>query len=136
MLLAVPDFLSVERSGVAQRIAEHLGEKIALHLRFVEFRQAAGGLQIGPFHEHGVGGFQLVLVEPLVFGRVLQKTRQDEAVRLGLAEGDRRIDGKESLLGHLRSRHYSQTSRLIEDLQVIPNLFREGVLSDPIQARK
>ena len=76
MLLPVPDFLAVEGAGVPERLAEHLGEKIALHLRFVEFREAARGLQVGPFHEHGVGGFHLVLVEPLVFGRVLQKTRQ------------------------------------------------------------
>ena len=100
MLLAVPDFLSVERSGVPERIAEHLGQKIALHLGFVEFRQAARSLQIGPFHEHGVGGLQLVLVEPLVCGRVLQKTRQDEAVGLGLTQRDRGIDGEESFVSH------------------------------------
>ena len=100
MLLSVPDFLSVERSGVPERIAKHLGQKIALHLGFVEFREAARTLQIGPFHQHGVGGFQLVLVEPLVFGRVLQKTRQDEAVRLGLTQRDHRIDGEEGFLSH------------------------------------
>ena len=100
MLLSVPDFFSVEWSGVPERIAEHLGQKIALHLGFVEFREAARSLQIGPFHEHGVGGLQLVLVEPLVFGRVLQKTRQDEAVRLGLTQRDRGIDGEEGFLSH------------------------------------
>ena len=100
MLLAVPDFLSLEWSGVPERIAEHLGQKIALHLGFVEFRQAARSLQIGPFHQHGVGGFQLVLVEPLVCGRVLQKTRQDEAVRLRLTLRNRGIDGEEGFVGH------------------------------------
>ena len=115
MLLAVPDFFSVERSGVAERIAEHLGQKIALHLGFVEFRQAAGSLQIGPFHQHGVGGFQLVLVEPLVCGRVLQKTRQDEAVGLGLSmprpQNRRGREFASHFLKHNASRNRGQGTR-------------------------
>ena len=100
MLLAVPDLFSVERSGVAQRVAEHLGQKIALHLRFVALRQPAGALQIGPLDEHGVGGLQRVLVEAFVFGCVLEKTRQDQAVGLGLTLRDGRIDAEEGLLPH------------------------------------
>ncbi len=56
VLLSVPDFLSLGEPGVAERIAKHLSQKIALHLGFVEFCQAARTLQVGPFDEHGVGG--------------------------------------------------------------------------------
>ncbi len=103
MLLPVPDFFSIEGSGVTERIAEHLGQEIALHLRFVEFCQAAGGLKIGPFHKYGVGGFQRDPVEPYVYDGILQKTRQDEAVRLELTERDHRLAGEESLFSHFSS---------------------------------
>ncbi len=77
MLLAVPDLLAVEGASVTQRIAEHLGQEIALHLRFIERREAARTLQIGPFHQYVVGGVQFFRIESFVFSRVLQKSRQD-----------------------------------------------------------
>ncbi len=83
MLLAVPDFLAFERPGVAEGVAEHLGQKIALHLRFVEFREAARTLQIGPFHQDRVRGLQVVLVKPLVYGGILQETRRIRRSVLG-----------------------------------------------------
>ena len=59
------------------------------------------GLIPVPVYPPSSRGFQRAFVKPLISGRVPQKTRQDETVRLGLSHCDRGVDGEESLLGHL-----------------------------------